>query len=161
MRLDTNRRIRRYTMRPEAHKAPQTRETRLRYLPTKNCHAALRRYHGVTREYQSDASSRSPALSVSSSLRLHIDLPPPNRRKLPRFDRGSLHISVVRHPSGGIDLRSSSFLARRFDEARPGVLRGGATQPGAKRGQRYVGGRVTHYTSPSVVRSPTRAATSL
>ena len=94
MRSDTKRRTRHRAMRPGAHKAPQTRETRLRYLPTKNCHAALRRSAGATREYQSDASSRSPALSVSSSLRLHIDLPPPTKRNLPSIDKGSLHISL-------------------------------------------------------------------
>ena len=65
---------------------------RLRYLPTKNCHAALDRFAGATREYQSDASSRSPASSVAYSPPFNLDLPPPNERGLPRFDKGSLHI---------------------------------------------------------------------
>jgi hypothetical protein len=40
-----------------------TRDTRLRYLPTKHCHAV------PTREYQSDSSSKCPEPSYSFYLR--------------------------------------------------------------------------------------------
>lgn len=46
------------------------RAARRRFLPTKNCHAALSRGIGITCEYQSDSSSKRPgssALSASTS----------------------------------------------------------------------------------------------
>ena len=45
----------------------QTRDHRLRSLPTKHGHAALLITIGATREYQSDSSSKRPAASALSS----------------------------------------------------------------------------------------------
>lgn len=47
-----------------------TRARRQRSLPTKNCPAALRRFGGAIREYQSDSSSKRPAPSALSTLTL-------------------------------------------------------------------------------------------
>ncbi len=55
-----------------------TREDRQRFLPTKHGHAALRRPADVTREYQSDSSSKRPApSSVICGLEIQHNRPPP------------------------------------------------------------------------------------
>lgn len=43
------------------------RATRRRLLPTEHCHAALPRAIEVTREYQSDSSSKRPGSSALSA----------------------------------------------------------------------------------------------
>ncbi len=59
IRVGTKRKTRDLAMRRGVCDAP-TRAPRRRILPTKHGHAALLRYAGVTREYQSDSSSKRP-----------------------------------------------------------------------------------------------------
>jgi hypothetical protein len=73
MRSGTIRRMRDIPMRQGAIGA-WTRDFRQRPLPAKNCHAALHWATSVTREYQSDSSSKRPASFVFYGLQ---NRPPP------------------------------------------------------------------------------------
>ena len=83
-----DRRTREAAMRQECSHA-WTRDSRQRYLPTNPGPAALHRAIGVTREYQRDSSSKSPANHRLQSL-LPDTHPPgdPNR-----VGKGSVYIS--------------------------------------------------------------------
>ncbi len=60
--------IRSIRVAPLRQGVPLTRAVRQRYLPTKHGHEALRRCVGVIHGYQSDSSSKRPALSVLSGF---------------------------------------------------------------------------------------------
>src|ERR1700676_4060221 len=63
-----------------------TRDSRERFLPTKNRPAALHRDLGATREYQSDSSSKRPGPSVVSgwfALSFSGRSPPPPEGPFP------------------------------------------------------------------------------
>ncbi len=76
MRPGTIRRTRVPTMRQEGF-VLWTRDSRQRYLPTEDCHAALPRTLGATRGYQSDSSSKRP---ISSAV-FGLHRPTGNRRE--------------------------------------------------------------------------------
>src|SRR5713101_2637325 len=77
MRSGTKRRIRESSLRyGSSHSL--TRVLRQRTLPTNHCHAGSTPLAGAIREYQSDSSSKRPALSAASvSWYLHPDKSPP------------------------------------------------------------------------------------
>jgi len=75
MRFGTTRQKRGAPMRQEAQ-GFWTRDSRRRFSPTENGHAALYPTVDVTRAYQSDSSSKQPSLSADLSLQVSQRAPP-------------------------------------------------------------------------------------
>jgi len=75
MRQGTTRRKRGAPMRQE-DEIFRTRDSRRRFSPTENSHAALHPVSDVTRAYQSDSSSKQPSLSAAPNFQTRI-LPSP------------------------------------------------------------------------------------
>ena len=82
MKQGTIRRKRGAPMRQEV-KNLRTRDSRQRYSPTENGHAALHLISNVTRAYQNDSSSKHPCSSAALGLKIRIrPSPVPGRFQL-------------------------------------------------------------------------------